>query len=191
MFRRGFKSWAEETSMGARRRLRLQPHSPLDLPAFAAILEVSLATPGDLLELPPEVCKRLLDEHSENWSAVTVCSDGKYLVVYNPSHSVARRNSDLAHEISHIILGHEPSLMFMTPTRGVALRTHNPDQEEEANWLCGALLLPREALLWVRRRRMSDEEILAMYGISSQMLRFRLNATGVDVQLRRLNQYRR
>lgn len=177
--------------MGARRRLRLEPHSPLDPLALADLLEVPLATPADLVELPTDVRGRLLDVHSESWSAVTVCSNGKYLVIYNPSHSPARRNSDLAHELSHIILGHEPSLMFMTPRKGVALRTHNADQEEEANWLCGALLLPREALLWVRRRRMSDEEILVVYGVSSQMLRFRLNATGVDVQLRRLNRYPR
>jgi len=134
MFRRGFKSWAEETSMGARRRLRLQPHSPLDLPSLASLLEVSLTTPKDLSELPADVCERLLKSHSENWSAITVCKDDKHLVVYNPSHSLARRNSDLAHELSHIILGHEPSLMFMTPRKGVALRTHNPEQEEEANW---------------------------------------------------------
>jgi len=38
-------------------------------------------------------------------------------------------------------------MMFMSPNSGMALRTHNEEQEEEANWLAGCLLLPREALL--------------------------------------------
>jgi IrrE N-terminal-like domain len=68
---------------------------------------------------------------------------------------------------------------------GLALRTYNEEQEQEADWLAGCLLLPRDALLAIRRRRLSDEEICSEYGVSPAMLRFRLNITGVDVQLRR------
>jgi hypothetical protein len=35
--------------------------------------------------------------------------------------------------------------------RGVSLRTYNKDQEDDANWLAGCILLPREALLYARR----------------------------------------
>jgi Zn-dependent peptidase ImmA (M78 family) len=76
-------------------------------------------------------------------------------------------------------------MMFMSPNSGLALRTYNEDQEQEADWLAGCLLLPRDALLTIRRRRLSDEEACAQYGVSSPMLRFRFNITGVDVQLKR------
>jgi Zn-dependent peptidase ImmA (M78 family) len=81
--------------------------------------------------------------------------------------------------------------MFMTPKSGLAIRTHNDEQEEQANWLAGALLLPREALLGIRRRGMLDEDACREYGVSAAMLKFRLNVTGVDVQLRRVGRGRR
>ena len=76
-------------------------------------------------------------------------------------------------------------MMFMSPTAGIALRTHNEEQEDEANWLAGCLLLPRDVLLAIRRKRLLDEEACAEYGVSLAMLRYRFNVTGVDVQLRR------
>ena len=72
----------------------------------------------------------------------------------------------------------------LRPNSGMALRTHNEEQEQEANWLAGCLLLPREALILIRRKGTSDEEACSEYGVSPAMLRFRINVTGVDVQLR-------
>jgi hypothetical protein len=43
-------------------------------------------------------------------------------------------NSSLAHEIAHILLGHEPSIMFVMPQSEIVLRTHNKEQEDDANW---------------------------------------------------------
>jgi Zn-dependent peptidase ImmA (M78 family) len=82
-------------------------------------------------------------------------------------------------------------MMFMSINSGMALRTHNEEQEEEANWLAGCLLLPREALVTIRRMGYSDEEACSEYGVSPAMLRFRLNITGVDVQLRRARTLKR
>jgi hypothetical protein len=41
-------------------------------------------------------------------------------------------------------------MMFMSPNSGLALRTYNEDQEQEADWPAGCLLLPRDALLTIR-----------------------------------------
>ena len=191
MFRRGFKTWAEETSARVRHRLKLPPTSPLDPHQVCDLIGVAVVTPNDLLDLPQDIRSRLLHDHEDFWSAITVTDGRTYLIVTNPAHSQTRRNSSLAHEIAHIILGHEPSMMFMSPKSGMALRTHNEEQEEEANWLAGCLLLPREALLGIRRRGLSDDDACSEYGVSSAMLRFRVNTTGVDVQLRRAWKQRR
>jgi Zn-dependent peptidase ImmA (M78 family) len=185
MFPRGFKTWAEQTSARARQQLKLSPLSPFDPFALAGILDVSILTPDELPDLPTKVRRRLLTEFRDHWSAITVMDGSHHLIVTNSAHASTRQNSSLAHELAHIILGHEPSLMFMTPKSGLAIRTHNDEQEEQANWLAGALLLPREALLEIRRRGMADEEACREYGVSAAMLKFRLNVTGVDVQLRR------
>lgn len=185
MFRRGFKTWAEETALRVRQRLRLPAESSLDPLRLAEILGVAVLIPDELTDLDVECRARLLHDHSDNWSAITVSANGHFLVVLNPEHAHTRRNSTLAHELAHIILGHEPSLMFVSAISGSALRTYNPQQEEEANWLAGCLLLPRDALFSIRRRRLSAEEACSQYGVSPAMLRFRFNTSGVDVQLRR------
>jgi Zn-dependent peptidase ImmA (M78 family) len=191
MFRRGFKTWSEETALRIRTKLGVAPNAPMNPLMLAELLSIPVLTPTDLRDFPEDCQRRLINEHSENWSAITVTNGKHNLIVINPSHFQARRNSDLAHELAHLILGHEPSMMFASPGSGIALRTHNKEQEEEANWLAGCLLLPREALLSIRRRRLTDEETCNEYGISVPMLRFRFNVSGVDVQLRRARGFKR
>lgn len=191
MFRRGFKTSSEETALKIRRKLELAPHAPIDPTAIARLLAIPIVVPKDLSELPNEVRQRLLQEHSDAWSAITVSDGNKHLIVVNPTHAVTRTNSSLAHEIAHVILGHEPSMMFMTPQSGVSLRTYNKDQEDEANWLAGCILLPRDALLYVRKRGLTDDQIGSEYGVSPAMFRFRINTTGVDMQVRRARRYHR
>lgn len=190
MFRRGFKTWAEQTAARVRQKLNLRPFAPLDPAGLAELLGVFIVQLDGLPDLATDVRQRLLSEHGDNWSAITVGDGQCHMIVVNPSHPKARENSNLAHELSHILLGHDPSMMFISSNGGVSLRTYNEEQEEEANWLAGALLLPREALLSIRRKRMSDDEVCQEYGVSLPMLRFRLNVTGVDVQLRRFQQRR-
>jgi Zn-dependent peptidase ImmA (M78 family) len=191
MFRRGFKTWAEQTSVRVRQKLKVSPSSPLDPFRLAELLGVSVVAPKDLSDLPEDIQRRLVADHRDCWSAITVTDGRGHLIVTNPSHAQTRLNSSLAHEIAHIILGHEPSMMFMSPNSGMALRTHNEEQEEEANWLAGCLLLPREALMLIRRTGLSDDDACSEYGVSSAMFRFRFNVTGVDVQLRHTRGQRR
>jgi Zn-dependent peptidase ImmA (M78 family) len=191
MFRRGFKTWAEEIALRVRRKLKLADAAPLDPLQLADLLSVVVLTPDELRDMPEDCRRRLTNDHSDNWSAITVANGKHYLIVINSPHAATRRNSDLAHELAHVILGHEPSMMFASPGSGIALRTHNKEQEDEANWLAGCLLLPRDALLSIRRRRLADEEVCREYGVSPAMLRFRLNTSGVDIQLRRAGRWRR
>jgi hypothetical protein len=191
MFRRGFKTWAEEIALRVRSKLKLLSTDPLDPLQLAGLLSVVVLGPDELSGLPDACRQRLSNDHSENWSAITVANGKHHLIVINKAHAPTRRNSDLAHELAHVILGHEPSMMFASPGSGIALRTHNREQEDEANWLAGSLLIPRDALFSIRRRRLTDDEACREYGVSLAMLRFRLNASGVDIQLRRAGQWRR
>jgi len=190
MFRRGFKTSSEETALKIRRKLGLAPHAPVDPAAIAQLLAIPVLLLKELSELPDEVRHRLMQDHSDAWSAITVSEGNKHLIVLNPTHAPTRTNSSLAHEIAHVILSHEPSMMFVTPKSGVTLRTYNKEQEDEANWLAGCMLLPRDALVHIRRRGLTDDEITADYGVSPAMFRFRINATGVDVQASRAWKYR-
>jgi Zn-dependent peptidase ImmA (M78 family) len=191
MFRRGFKTSSEETSQKIRRKLGVESTAPVEARAVAQLLGIPILGARELEDLPAEVLQRLSGVHSDAWSALAVSDGTSHLIVLNDAHSETRTNSSLAHEIAHVILGHDPSMMFVMPQHDIALRTHNKEQEDEANWLAGCILLPRDALLHVRRLGLPDDQICKSYGVSPAMLRFRVNATGVDVQLRRTKVYRR
>lgn len=191
MFRRGFKSWCEETAIRVRQHQGLLRTAPLSPFAFADELRVEIVQPADLRHLPYDVRRRLLGEHSDRWSAITIPSERRPLVVYNPSHSEVRQNSDLMHELAHIILGHKPTTVYIDPNTGLALRTHDRTQEEEANWLAGCLLLPRQVLLRIKATRLSDEAACGEFGVSAAMLAYRMNVSGVNLQSRRARALRR
>jgi Zn-dependent peptidase ImmA (M78 family) len=52
------------------------------------------------------------------------------------------------------------------------------EQEEEADWLGGCLLLPRTVLFQAAKQGKTAEKIAKEYETSEQMARFRLNAIG-------------
>ena len=68
---RGFKSWAERTSLGLRRELGLSVQARLDPKALAASLDVTLWTPHDVPGLRKECRDQLLVRDPRGWSAVT------------------------------------------------------------------------------------------------------------------------
>ena len=55
-------------------------------------------------------------------------------------------------------------------------------QGEEPDWLSGCLLLPREALLTIKRQSLDDAAAAMEYGVSSRMLSYRMAMTGVKRQ---------
>jgi hypothetical protein len=185
MFRRGFKAWCEETAASVRRDIDLADTDPLRAELVADWLGVPLMSERELADLPAETAKGLVTTHKSVWSAITVSAGDSHLIIFNSSHSEARRSSDVMHELAHIILNHVPKMSFMDPSKGILIRSFDKDQEDEANWLAATLLLPRAALLLHRVRQTSDQELRRIFGVSAQMLTFRINTTGVERQLSR------
>jgi Zn-dependent peptidase ImmA (M78 family) len=89
------------------------------------------------------------------------------------------------HELAHVIIGHEPARVDVTEDGSLILDTYNRDQEDEANWLAGCLLLPRDALLLIKREALELREAAKQYGVSVAMLQYRFNVSGVEQQLKR------
>jgi Zn-dependent peptidase ImmA (M78 family) len=108
------------------------------------------------------------------------------VIVFNPLRTIQRTQSDIAHELSHLVLGHQ--LDEVRIVAGVPFRTCRPDQEEEATNLGGTLLLPRPLLLRAARQGLGVEEIAEQYAVTVDMARFRFNKTGVSRQTRQASQ---
>lgn len=182
MFQRGFKTRCEDLSLHVRQQLKVLPEAPLVPERLAEYLGVILWSLQDIAGLASDVRQRLEGVWSDEWSALTLVDGTSPVIVFNAAHSRRRRSSTLMHEFAHLMLEHTPGNMFFGQN-GLALRTYEPNQESEANWLAGCLLLPRAALVAARKVGMSEEELCDRYGVSSEMTRFRINATGVDRQL--------
>jgi len=175
VFERGFKAWCERVAITQRRELDLQPTDALDAWHLATHLGVLVWTADQIPGLDSQYLKVLIKDDPDSWSAVTLCTGERDLIILNPVHSGARLASDIMHELAHIILGHAPARVEVSKDGFLILSTYNKDQEEEAKWLSGCLLLPREALLLIRRTSMSTESAAATYGVSVPMLSFRQN----------------
>ena len=184
-FERGFKVWAERTSISLRRELGIKSCDPLIPHELALFLKVDMKTPNDIQGLSQSHKRQLLNIDPKGWSAVTVETPEKHVIIYNPHHSIARQSSDQMHELAHILIKHEPSQLILCPNGDWVMRSYDQKQEDEAAWFSGCLLLPREALLEILKNGGSDEEACRHYGVSKRMLMARRNLSGVNIQMRR------
>ena len=57
------------------------------------------------------------------------------------------------------------------------------DWRQGQAWFGATLLIPRPALIWMRRRKMSDNDATVHFGVSLDLLNWRVRMTGVDFQL--------
>jgi hypothetical protein len=185
LLQRGFKTWAENVAISIRRDLGLDPHAPLDARELAKHLDVLLWTPQDVPNIPADVIRQLLVNDPDGWSAVTCLASGRALVIYNPTHSPARQNSDIAHELAHILLEHEPGKMVLSHDASMVMRGFDAKQEEEANCLGWSLLLPRSALAHATKARLNSKEIARKWVVSEQLVEYRTRVTGIRRQFGR------
>lgn len=187
MFERGFKTWCEKYSIAKRAELGLHPHDPLDVFKFAKNLGVTVWTPRDVPGLSQQALDVLLRNDGTTpscWSAVTIVVNNRILVILNSSHSRGRQSSDLAHELAHHIRGHKAQEVEVSQDGLMILKNYDKAYEEEADWLSSCLLLPREALVDIKRRSVNNSEAAEEYGVSLKMLNYRLAITGVNRQVR-------
>ncbi len=182
MFERGFKTWCERYSLDKRRELGLEAYAPLNARGLATNMGVTVWTPHEVPNLSAGALDVLLRNDGKTpscWSAVTLVVKRRVLVILNSSHSPARQASDLTHELAHRIRDHETHEVIVSPDGLMLLKNYNKLQEDEADWLSGCLLLPREALTTIKRRGLDEETATMEYGVSAKMLNYRMAMTGV------------
>jgi hypothetical protein len=158
MFARGFKTWCETCAMLQRRRLHLQPIDPLDPRHLAKLLGVRIRTAAEVPGLDAQVVATLKRD-SGSWAAVTISDGVNHVIITNPWH--------------------------ITEDGSLILNTYDRGQEDEANWLAGCLLLPRDALLHIRATWSDLSSAATHYGVSMDLLTYRMNITGDENQFRR------
>ena len=177
----GFKKESATLAAEVRAELGLGPLDRLDPRQLAHHLDIPIVPLSDLAP----TCRGalfFLDEERETFSALTVFDGHRRMIIHNDAHSPARQNSNLAHELAHGLLLHEPRPALDAQT---GCRLCNSMNEDEANWLAGELLVTREMALAVERGRLTKQHAMERLGVSAQMLRYRIGVTGATKQAAR------
>jgi Zn-dependent peptidase ImmA (M78 family) len=178
--RRGFKAEANSTADEVRGELGLGFLDPLNPLHLAAHLDIRVIGLSELTDAAEGV-EYFTQVEPSAFSAITVFHGRRRLIVHNDVHAPGRRNSNVTHELAHGLLLHPPTPAL--DDRGC--RHWNQSVEDEANWLAGVLLVPERAALSVARGRRMPEEAAEDFGVSAQMMRWRLNATGAHKRAQR------
>jgi Zn-dependent peptidase ImmA (M78 family) len=177
--RRGFKAEAERTAEAIRAEMGKRASDPLDAVELARHIGADVRRAD---ELTTRVKLETLEELQPGaFSACTFTIADRHVIVYSPLASLGRTQSDIAHEVAHIVLKHEMKSVETVGT--MSFFTCDPDEEQEANWLAGCLLLPRRLLYIAARQGLDAAAIADSYGVSETMAAFRLRTTGVLRQL--------
>ena len=188
--RRGFKSWCESTSGEYRAALGIANHEALDTSALAEHLDVLVWTPEDIPDLSTSSLHQLTVLDGESWSAVTLSFNDINLIIINSSHAPVRKRSSLAHELAHLILRHKPGRIDISAAGHLLLSSYDKEQEEEADWLAGTLLVPRSGLVRAYRETRDVAALAGHFEVSKDLLQWRLRMTGVAIQAARARQRR-
>jgi Zn-dependent peptidase ImmA (M78 family) len=190
LLRRGFITWCENAARGYRRELRLQPFDALNPRQLASNFKVRIWKPSEVPGLSETSLKQLTQTDPRSWSAATVCVGDKHVIITNDTHSNERQNNSIMHELSHIILKHKPAQVFVSNTGQMMLNVYDNTHEEEANCLSGTLLVPRDALLHLLGEGYDHVRAAAHFVVTVDVIKMRVNKTGVGKQLASRRPYR-
>jgi Zn-dependent peptidase ImmA (M78 family) len=185
-YRRGFKSDANGTAREVRAELGLRALDRLDPWSLAAHLEIPVVPLSASDRDAPFAVRHFTEIDPGAFSAITVFYGHRRHIVHNDSHMAGRQASNVTHELSHALLHHQPTPAL--DDRGC--RLWNQNIEDEAQWLAGALLLTEDAALWLVREGISVYAAAEHFGISEQMVTYRLNVTGARTRVARARRLR-
>lgn len=181
--RRGFKSQAESLARELRGGIGLTDVDRLNPHEFLRSLGIIVWEPADIPGVTAATIDQLCNRDRSSWSGITI-KEGKLIaIIINPTHAPTRQANTLMHEWAHLQLRHKPNRVDRSSSGLLLLSDYPSELEDEADWLAGATLLPRDGLIHFRSRRADAEEIARHYGVSKELANWRIRMTGVDRQL--------
>ena len=171
----GFKAKANRIAVGIRHQLGVAEYEPIDVRELAAHLNLRIIPLSEFKERCAEQVSQLKNRDGGQFSAALVyLGKGRRIIIVNDDHSLARQNSDIAHEIGHALLAHPLGNLSSM----MSCRDFNQDLEDEASYLAGHLLIPNEAAKHIININLGNDSAQASYGVSRQMLNWCLNTSG-------------
>jgi Zn-dependent peptidase ImmA (M78 family) len=176
--RRGFKAFAEEIAREVRNEMGVPAHGRVCAFQLADYLGVPTLRLSDLAGQVALTAEQRLALRQEVHGFCMPLPDGRRAIVYNDFNGPPRQQSDVAHEAAHLLLQHQFRSLKQANWR-------EQEEENEAAFLGGALLVPLAAALNIVRRNMGVTEAANSFGVSEQMIAYRCNVSGARAILNR------
>lgn len=174
--KRGFKANSEKLANEYRAKLGIHPCAPMCGFKLAQHLGILIFTAS---EIDPKLAEVLYNENS-GWSALTMTTkQNNKIIIHNETHAIPRQQSNIMHELAHIICKHSKKEHIYDFDIPFGMRDFDQNQEDEAIYLGATLQLSTPCLLWSKKRQMSKQEIADYYTASTEMVTFRMNSTGI------------
>jgi Zn-dependent peptidase ImmA (M78 family) len=176
LLKRGFKSKAEKLSISLRDQLSLKAWEPICAFKLAENLKIPFYKATEFVSTENEIETLKRNE----WSALTMETKmGNQIIIFNPFHSNQRQQSNIMHELAHILCEHKRNTEKYDFAIPFGMHEFDEIQEEEAICLGATLQLPKACLFWSIKRNLTNEEIALRFNSSTEMVRYRMNITGI------------
>jgi Zn-dependent peptidase ImmA (M78 family) len=154
--------------------MHLRETEPLDPLKLADWLGIPIVPLTALLKHAPAPVAHFTSTDRSGFSAMTLFTGHRRTIFHNDTHSRPRQASNITHEISHGLLLHPAT----PPLDASGITDDDRALEEEATWLAGTVLISEASALLIVRKGWSLETAARLYGVSTAMIRFRVNVTG-------------
>lgn len=181
--RHGFKAHAKRLAVEGRAELGLGPFDRLDPRDLAAEYGIPIYTIGALANAcEPAVADWVNGPGQGIFSAALVPVGTGRFIIDNDLHAQTRRASSIAHEMAHVLCEHRFTEVLITAD---GCRAASREDEAQADWLGGELLIPESAAVRAARADWTDQQVADAYGVSPQRAAMRMNASGARQRVRR------
>ena len=158
--------------MELRTEIGLDAYAPFDPYAFAVKYGIRVIHLSDLDGTAPDY---FLRSDGSPLSGALIPYGTGVIILENDAQPLTRRRTTMCHELAHVVLEH---------TFGVSLSDERKcglggEQESEADWLSGEILIPTDGAFRLAWNNATDELAANTYKVSIAVARWRMNQSGV------------
>jgi len=172
MMKRGFKANSTRLALEIRAEFHVAIEGQFDPYEFAVEYGIPVVELGTL-EGPAR--DHFYHSTSGTLSGALIKNGNGFAILDNDAHPTTRRRATISHEISHYLLEHEFASVLSSNERGCGIEA---EQEEEAKFLSGELLIPTEGAIRHALKGRGDEQVARFHGVSGELARWRMNVSG-------------
>ncbi|MER6378699.1 ImmA/IrrE family metallo-endopeptidase [Streptomyces sp. NPDC001250] len=179
MGQRWTKKALQDLALEVRGEIGVGPHTRLDLERLTGEYDIPVYAMSDLADsCSSEALDYFTSRRPEAWSAALVPVGTARFIVENSTHTLQRRRSNVAHEMSHLLLEHEFEGILFADGGCRDLGPEMALKEKQAAALSGELLIPMAAAIGAALSGRTDEQVALQFDVSLQFAAWRMNASG-------------